>query len=173
MVRAIFSGGAGRVYIHDHVVQGYIRTGGEVAGLLDDVARDAAMYSRRYVSAGHVRSGRLLRGIKWARTQPTGPLQGKARTSSAAKHTIFFHDGTRAVINGNPHMVVPKNRHAAHTNLAFSGAGAQKLAEWGKKSTKQKARGKGVMRKDEVRGQRSKPFLSEGLAYGLLKQRLI
>ena len=158
--------------VHESVVQSYIRPGGAVAHILDDVAKGTKAYSVAYITAGHVRSGRLLRSLWWNRAKLEGPLEGVARAGASAKHAIFFHEGTRAVINGHPHMVVPKSRKAAHTNIAFSGAGAQKLAEWGSRSVKAQARGKGVFRADLVRGQRRKPFLQEGLAASLAAQRL-
>lgn len=158
--------------IHEEAVQSYIREGGAASGLLNDVARGVKVYSVAYISAGHVRSGRLLRSLWWNRAKLEGPLQGVARAGASAKHAIYFHDGTGPWISGHPHMVVPKSRKAAHTNVAFSGAGAQKLAEWGSRSTKQQALGKGVFRADLVRGQRSKPFLKEGLAASMAAQRL-
>jgi hypothetical protein len=162
--------------IHEEAVQSYIREGGEVANLLNDVSRGVKVYSVAYISAGHVRSGRLLRSLWWNRSKLEGPLQGVARAGASAKHAIWFHEGTAGggagYIAGHPHMVVPKSRKAAHTNIAFSGAGAQKLAEWGSRSTKQQAQGKGVFRADLVRGQRSKPFLKEGLAASMAAQRL-
>lgn len=162
--------------IHEEAVQSYIREGGEVANLLNDVSRGVKVYSVAYISAGHVRSGRLLRSLGWNRSKLEGPLQGVARAGASAKHAIWFHEGTAGggagYIAGHPHMVVPKSRKAAHTNIAFSGAGAQKLAEWGSRSTKQQAQGKGVFRADLVRGQRSKPFLKEGLAASMAAQRL-
>lgn len=158
--------------IHEEAVQSYIRPGGSVAHLLDDIGRGVKAYSVAYISAGHVRSGRLLRGLWWNRAKLEGPLQGVARAGGSAKHTIYFHEGTGPWITGHPHMVVPKSRHAAHTNVAFSGAGAQKLAEWGSRSVKQQALGKGVFRADVVRGQRRKPFLQEGLAASMAAQRL-
>jgi hypothetical protein len=162
--------------IHEEAVQSYIREGGAAADLLNDVARGVKAYGVSYISAGHVRSGRLLRSLWWNRSKLEGPLQGVARAGASAKHAIFFHDGTAnngaGWIGGHPHMVVPKSRKAAHTNIAFSGAGAQKLAEWGSRSLKQQARGKGVFRADAVRGQRAKPFLTEGLAASMAAQRL-
>lgn len=158
--------------IHEEPVQSYIRPGGPVAHLLDDVARGTKAYSVAYISAGHVRSGRLLRSLFWNRAKLDGPLQGVARAGASAKHAVYFHEGTGPWIKGHPHMVVPKSRRAAHTNIAFSGAGAQKLAEWGSRSQKHQARGKGVFRADLVRGQRAKPFLQEGLAASMAAQRL-
>lgn len=165
-----------RTDIDESAVQAFIREGGEVADLLNNVSKGVKVYSVAYISAGHVRSGRLLGSLWWNRTKLEGPLQGVARAGSSAKHAIYFHDGTAGngagYITGHPHMVVPKNRKAAHTNIAFSGAGAQKLAESGSRSTKQQARGKGVFRADKVRGQRAKPFLTEGLAASMAAQRL-
>ena len=154
--------------IDDAAVQSFIRGNGEVAVELNDVAKGVKTYGVGFISAGHVRSGRLLRGQWWNRTKATGPLQGVARAGSSARHTIYFHDGTAGdgagFIRGKPYMVVPKGR-AAHTNPAFSGAGAQLLA----KNAGRKG-GKGVKREEYVRGQRSKPFLQKGLAVSLAKQ---
>lgn len=160
----------GRTDVHESVVQSYIREGGEVADLLNDVSRDVKRYSVGYISAGHVRSGRLLRGLWWNRTKAEGPLQGFSQAGSSARHTLYFHDGTAGngagFIRGRPYMVVPKNRRAAHTNPAFSGAGSQTLnRNAGKKF-------KGVKREEYVRGQRAKPFLQQGLAVSLAKQGL-
>ena len=154
--------------IDDAAVQSFIRGNGEVAVELNDVAKGVKTYSAAYISAGHVRSGRLLRGLWWNRTKATGPLQGVARAGSSARHTLYFLEGTAENGAGyihHPNMVVPKRR-TAHTNPAFSGAGAQLLAQnAGRKG------GKGVKRMDRVRGQRAKPFLEEGLAASLAEQR--
>lgn len=159
--------------IHEEAVQSYIREGGEVNDLLNDVAKGVKTYSVTYISAGHVRSGRLLRGLFWNRAKLTGPLQGVARAGSSARHTMWFHDGTGPLISGHPHMIVPKNRRAAHTSLAFSGAGAEQLAKWGRRSGPLQKSGKGVTRETVVRGQRAKPFLTEGLAASLASRGLV
>ena len=161
--------------IHEHAVRAYIDEGGEVSGLLNDVAQGVKHYSQRYIMNGHMRSGRLYRGLWWNRSKLTGPLTGVARAGSSAKHTAYFHDGTASGGAGfisHKNMIVPKNRHAAHTNLAFKGAGAEQLAKWKGRSARQQKRGKGVWFKDRVRGQRSKPFLREGLAVSLAKHAL-
>lgn len=156
--------------IHEEAVQSYIRPGGEVNDLLNDVARGVKTYSTGYIMDGHVRSGRLLRGLFWNRAKLTGPLTGVARAGSSAKHTTYFHDGTGRITH--PRMIVPKNRNAAHTSLAFSGAGAEQLATWKGRTRKQQARGKGVYFLNSVAGQRAKPFLTRGLAVSLANQRL-
>jgi hypothetical protein len=165
--------------IHDEAVQSYIRPGGEVSNLLDDVARGVKVFSVTYLSTGaggsraggpHIRSGRLLGGLWWNKAKLDGPLQGVARAGSSAKHSIFFLEGTSDI--NHPNMVVPKNRKAAHTNLRYSGAGAEQLAKWAGRTEKQQARGKGVSRMNHVRGQWAKPFLQEGLAASLASQRL-
>lgn len=165
-----------RTDIHENAVQAFIREGGEVAELLNKVSKGVKVYSIEYIAGKHERSGRLLRSLWWNRTKLEGPLTGFARAGASARHAIYFHDGTAGngagYITGHPHMVVPKRRGVAHTNIAFSGAGAQKLAEWGSRSTKQQAKGKGVFRADKVRGQRAKPFLKEGLAASMAAQRL-
>jgi hypothetical protein len=159
-----------RLDIHEEAVQSYIREGGEVNDLLNDVAKGGYTYSRVYISNGHMRSGRLFRGQFWNRAKLEGPLQGVARFGSSAKHTLYFHDGTGRITH--PNMIVPRNRHAAHTNLAFRGAGEEQLAKWKGRTDRQKARGKGVWFLNSVSGQRAKPFLVEGLAVSLAKQRL-
>lgn len=154
--------------IHEEAVQSYIRTGGEVADLLDDVARGVKRYSERFISNGHYRSGRLYRGLFFNKTKAEGPLQGFSRAGSSARHTEHFYFGTAGNGAGyisHPNMIVPKNRNAAHTNLAFKGAGAEQLAQ---------ARGnREVTKQSKVRGQRGKPFLEQGLAVSLAEQRLV
>lgn len=165
--------------IHEEAVQSYIREGGPVNALLNDVAQGVKAESIVYLNSGrggnrsggnHVRSGRLKRGLWWNRAKLVGPLQGVARAGSSAKHTMYFHQGTGTIVH--PNMIVPKDRRAKHTNLAFRGAGAQQLAAWKGRSERQQARGKGVKFKNQVRGQWAKPFLTEGLASSLAKQRL-
>jgi hypothetical protein len=156
--------------IHEEAVQSYIRPGGEVSDLLDKVAKGVKVYAVGYISRGHVRSGRLLRGQWWLWAKLEGPLQGVARAGSSAKHSKWFHDGTYTIVH--PNMIVPKNRRAAHTNLAFAGAGAEQLAKWKGRTRGQQLRGKGVTFENSVRGQRAKPFLKEGLAYSMAVQRL-
>lgn len=158
-----------RVDIHDHVVQEYIRAGGEVHDLISDMSQDIANYGRSYVAKGHVRSGRLLKSIKWARPKDTGPWEATGRASSNARHTLWFHDGTRAIITGHPHLVVPKRRGVPNMNVAFSGAGAELLHAFGTG----RSRHKGVWRPDAVRGQRAKPFLQQGLRYAFAKHGLM
>lgn len=160
--------------IHESTVQSYIRPGGEVAELIDDVAKGVKTYSIAYLEKGqgknrtgtnHVRSGRLLGGLFWNRSKLEGPLQGVARAGSSARHTLYFHDGTSEI--NAPNMVVPKRPGMKHTNTKFSGAGAEQLAKVGKRKGP-----KGVRRMDSVRGQWAKPFLEEGLAVSLANQRL-
>lgn len=165
----------GRYDVSEEAVQSFIREGGAVADLLNNVAQGVWTYSGTYLRGGfggnrtggnHVRSGRLLKGLFWNRTKTEGPYQGSALAGSRAKHTFYFHDGTAGKGAGfiaHPKMIVPINRRAAHTNLAFKGAGSEALAA-NKKSTR---------RKDKVRGQAAKPFLEIGLAKSMVKQRLI
>lgn len=155
--------------IDGEAVQSHIREGGPVAELLNDVAKGVQLYSVDYISDGHVRSGRLLRGLWWNRSKLEGPLQGVARAGSSARHTVYFHDGTAGNGAGyivSPNMIVPKRR-TPHTNPAFKGAGSQLLAQ----NAALKG-GKGVKRMSKVRGQRAKPFLEKGLAASLKSQRL-
>lgn len=163
------------VIVDDKAVQGYLREGGAVNDLLNDVARGTWVYAKAYTGGKHKRSGRLNGGQFWNRVKLTGPWTGSAIAGSSAKHTRYFHDGTAGGGLGyitHKNMIVPRNVHAAHTNLAFKGAGAEQLAKWKGRSKRQQARGAGVKFKNRVRGQSSKPFLTEGLAVSLAKQRL-
>lgn len=147
--------------VHESAVQSFIRDGGEVSDLLNDVVQGAQTSARAYLSAGrHVRSKRLWNSVQWNRTKLEGPLQGYSRLYSNARHTLYVHEGTSYI--SHPKMIVPINRRAKHTNIAFKGAGSQALAA-NKKSTR---------RKDGVRGQVAKPFLTIGLAKSMAAQRL-
>jgi hypothetical protein len=160
-----------KVDIHEEAVQAYIRPGGEVNDLLWEISRDTRDYSASFIMRGnHMRSRRLLNGLYASGLpKPTGALTAVARAGSRAKHTIYFHDGTRDGITGHPHLVVPKRRGVPHTNTRYAGAGAQLLGEFGKGTRKNK----GVWRPDGVRGQRSKPFLRDGLRFAMAKHGLV
>lgn len=161
--------------IHERKVRAFIDTGGEVNDLLNDVAQDTWRFSQRYISNGHIRSGRLFKSLYWNRAKLTGPLTGVARAGASARHSLYFHDGTASGGAGfisHHKMIVPKNRNAANYSTAFKGAGAEQLAKWKGRTAKQQKRGKGVWFLDRVRGQRAKPFLREGLAVSLAKRGL-
>lgn len=153
----------GRTDVNEAAVQSFIREGGAVADLLNDVAQDTWKHGRS-VALKHARSKRLWGGIFWNRVRSEGPYQGVSLVGSSAKHTRYFHDGTSEIIHEK--MIVPVYRRKAHTNPAFKGAGSQTMAENASKKWK------GTKRKDRVRGQRAKPFLAEGLAYSLVKRGL-
>lgn len=153
----------GRTDVNEAAVQSFIREGGEVNTLLNNVAQTAWTHGRK-VALKHARSKRLWGGVFWNRVRPEGPYQGVALVGSSAKHTRYFHDGTAYI--SHPKMIVPINRRKAHTNTAFKGAGSQTMAE------NAASKWKGTKRKDGVRGQKAKPFLNEGLAIGLAKQGL-
>ena len=157
-----------RVDVNDAAVQSYIRAGGEVNNLIRDVVYDTRDFSQAFVANGHVRSGRLLKGIQAAQPSPSGPWSETGRVTSSARHTRYFHDGTTGPITGNPHLVVPRHRGVAHTNRAYSGAGAQLLGEFGKGKSKTK----GVFRPNSVRGQAAKPFLPISLRRAMVKHGL-
>lgn len=153
--------------VDDEAVQGYIRAGGEVNDLLNTVAKGGEIEAQDYLMRGnHYRSGRLVRGIKYNRAKLSGPLQGVARINSAARHSLYVHDGTPQIYSAKG-MVVPKNLKAPLTDTKFSGAGAQILNR-----NAGKPGGKGVTRKHTVAGQSAKPFLQEGLDASLRAQRL-
>lgn len=156
--------------VHEEAVQSYIRPGGAVNKLLNDVAKGVKEYSSTYISARHVRSGRLLRGLFWNQVKLDGPLQGYSRAGSSARHTLYFHDGTSEITA--PYMIIPHNRRAPNTSTAFSGAGAEELAGWKAAGGKKGGGKRPVSYRNSVRGQKAKPFLTEGLAVSLAKQRL-
>lgn len=159
----------GRTDVNEAAVQSFIRDGGAVANLLNDVAQDTFQHGRR-VALRHARSKRLWGGIFWNRTKTTGPYTGSALAGSSAKHTRYFHDGTAGNGAGyisHPKMIVPINKRKAHTNPAFKGAGSQTMAE------NASSKWKGTKRKDKVKGQIRKPFLTEGLAVSLAKRGLV
>lgn len=156
--------------VHDAVVASYLLPGGEVKKLIDDVAKGTADYSKGFIAAGHVRSGRLLRSVFWNQTKPEGPLRGVALAGASARHTLYFHDGTGPIVSN--HMIVPHNRHAANTSTAFSGAGAEAYAGWKAEGGKKGGGKRPVSFQNSVSGQKAKPFLTVGLAVSLAKQRL-
>jgi hypothetical protein len=156
--------------IHEEEVQAFIRPGGEVNDLLNDVARDAKLLARRYIltgkygsrhGMGHVRSGRLLGGIDHNRTKTTGPLTGYSRIYSAAKHTGYFMHGTTGPITAKhgPYMLVPKKAGAMQRSPATKGAGHELYLAWVAGGKKRGYRG--FYRPTEVSGQKKKPFLED------------
>lgn len=153
----------GRTDVNEAAVQSFIREGGEVNKMLNNISQTAFRHGRK-VALKHKRSGRLWGGIFWNRVRPEGPYQGVSLVGSSAKHTRYFHDGTSYI--SHPKMIVPINPKKAHTNIAFKGAGSQTMAENANKKWK------GTRRKDGVRGQVAKPFLTEGLARGFAKEGL-
>lgn len=161
MAFAFSKGGQVRLDIHEDEVRRYIEPGGEVAEILDAVAWDTKEYGRVYIANGHVRSGRLLKSLYYNRVKPEGPLTGFSRAGASARHAVYFHEGTGPEITAHgPFMIVPRNRRAANTNTAFKGAGAERYAAYKANNSL----GKGVIGRKTVSGQRSKPFLREGLS---------
>lgn len=156
--------------IHEEAVQSYIRPGGEVNDLLNDVAKEVKRYSYLYVLGGHVRSGRLLGGLYWNRAKDTGPLTAFSRAGSSAKHTRYFMDVTGPIITGHPFMLVPKYRKAIHHSPATKGAGSELFIAWN--AAGRPKRGRGFYRAQTVAGYKAHPFLQEGLAAALAKERL-
>lgn len=163
-------GGQGWLDIHEDEVRAFIRDGGEVAELLNAIAQETEAYGRAYISKGHMRSGRLLRGLYNNRVKPEGPLTAFSRAGGRARHTIYFHEGTTNPTAKGPlgFLIIPRSRRAANTITAFKGAGTERLAQY--KSGAEKT--KGVIGRKSVRGQRSKPFLKEGLAVAMANHGL-
>lgn len=167
---AFSKGGQIRLDIHEGEVRSYIEPGGEVAELLDSIAFDTKQYGMVYIGAGHVRSGRLLKSLYYNRVKPEGPLTGFSRAGASARHAVYFHEGTGPEITAHgPFMIIPRNRRAANTNTAFSGAGSERYAAYKANENV----GKGVIGRKTVRGQRSKPFLKDGLRAAMASHGLI
>lgn len=169
--------GPGWLDIHEEAVQSYIRPGGELNDLLNDVAQGAWRFSQEYISGGgHVRSGRLLGGLYWNKVKVNGPLTGFSRAGSAAKHTPYFHDGTPDVIMAGARgfMLVPTRARTQQGNPVSSakGLGSLLYKEWAGGGPGKRVGKRQFSRKQTVSGQRAKPFLQEGLAYALAQQGL-
>jgi hypothetical protein len=158
-----------RFYINDPGVQSYIRPGGEVRDLVNDLAREAHALARSYlllgkygsVSGNHIRSGRLYGGTNWNRAKDSGPLSAYATLYNNANHVHYFMSGTTGPITGKGpwgYMLVPRKVGAMQRSSNSKGAGSELYAAW-------KARGKkgyrGFYRMDEVAGQKAKPFLED------------
>jgi hypothetical protein len=147
-----------RIHINDPAVQSYIRAGGEVNDLLNDLAKDMRRFSYLYILGGHVRSGRLLDGLNWRHAIDTGPLQAQSRVSSSAKHTRYFMYPTGPIITPHgPYMLVPKYRTAIHHSPATKGAGSELFMAWNAAGRPHK---KSFRRRTEVQGYRGHPFLA-------------
>ena len=156
--------------IHEHAVQAYIRPGGEVRDLLDDIAREVKRYSWLYILDGHSRSGRLIGGLYSNVAKDTGPLTAFSRAGSSAAHTRYFMEETGPTIYPNgPYLLVPRRRGVPQMTSRSKGAGSELYAAW-------KARGKkgrkGFFQKQSVRGYGANPFLQEGLTAALRSRGL-
>lgn len=167
----ITRGNNARLVINDAAVAEFVKPGGAVWNLDAEVVKSAKDWSKGY-ALKHKRSGRLAGGVNHANPKTTGPLEIAGYVYSSARHTRYFMDDTSGLIYGKPFLVIPKRRGMAHTNPAYAGAGSQHLAEVGKRSEKQQARGKGVMRREYVHGYRAHPFLQDGLRASLAKHGL-
>lgn len=157
-----------RLFIHEHEVQAYIRPGGEVRDLINDIARDARTEARLILVRGkygsrngnHVRSGRLSGANNWNRAKDTGPLTATSVFYNNAKHVWYFMEGTRGTIKPHgPYMIVPRKitpQYSRHSK----GAGSELFAAWNARGRKGF---KGFFQAKRVRGQRAKPFMVDAL----------
>ena len=167
-----------RVDIHEAEVQAFIRTGGEVREILNEVVRDANRIARMYLvvnkyggrNGSHVRSGRLLSGTHHWLAQDTGPMTAKSTLYNNAKHVRYFMEGTRGTIKPHgPYMLVPRKVGVPQRSRASKGAGSELYAAWagrGKKGFK------GFYQAKKVSGQRAKPFLEDAKDAALARQGL-
>jgi len=158
---------AKRVDIHEAAVQSYIRPGGEVRDLLNDIVRDANRIARLYLvtnkyggrNGSHVRSGRLLGGTLHRLAKDTGPLSAMSTLYNNAKHVRYFMEGTRGTILPNgPYMLVPRKVGVPQRSARSKGAGSELYAAWNSRGRKGI---KGFYQAQAVSGQRAKPFLED------------
>jgi len=159
-----------RLVIHEHEVQAYIRPGGEVRDLINDIARDARTEARLILVRGkygskngnHYRSGRLSGGNNWNRAKDTGPLTAASLFYNNAKHVWYFMEGTKGTIKAKGqwgYMLVPRHitpQYSRHSK----GAGSELYAAW---KGRNKKGGKGFFQAKKVRGQKAKPFMVDAL----------
>lgn len=157
-----------RFVIHEHEVQAYIRPGGEVRDLVNDIARDARTEARFILIRGkygsrngsHYRSGRLSGGNNWNRAKDTGPLTAASEFYNNAKHVWYFMEGTRGIIKPKgPYLLVPRKitpQYSRHSK----GAGSELYAAWAGRNKKGY---KGFFQAKKVRGQKAKPFMVDAL----------
>lgn len=160
-----------RVYVNDPAVQSYIRPGGEVRDLVNDITRESHALARSYLLLGkygsrngnHIRSGRLYGGTQWRRAKDSGPLSAYATLYNNAKHVEYFMDGTG---HGGPitgkgrwgYMLVPRKVGVPQRSPATKGAGSELYAAWNARSKKGY---KGFFQAKHVAGQKAKPFLED------------
>lgn len=156
-----------RVYVNDAGVQSYIRPGGEVRDLVNDLTQEAHVLARSYLLLGkygsrngnHIRSGRLYGGTQWRRAKDSGPLSAYATLYNNAKHVDYFMKGTRNTIRPNgPYLLVPRKVGAMQRSAHTKGAGSELYLAW---KGREKKGYKGFFQAKKVRGQRAKPFLED------------
>lgn len=158
--------------IHEEAVQSYIRPGGEVRELLDDLAREVKRYSWLYILDGHTRSGRLIGGLYSNVAKDTGPLTAFSRAGSSAAHTRYFMEETGPTIYPTGpwgYLLVPRRKNVPQMSSRSKGAGSELYAAW--KAREKKGR-KGFFQKQSVRGYKAHPFLQEGLDAALRSRGL-
>lgn len=156
-----------RYDVDEAAVRSYIQPGGKVYDVIFDVIRDAKAYSIAYVANGHVRSGRLLKGIQSTNPKSTGPLTTAGQVRSTARHSIFFLEKTGPITAKM--MLVPKDRGTAHHDRTTKGVGSTLFRAWdagGRDEPRQ------FYRTKTVKGYRAHPFLTEGRDVALAKQGL-
>lgn len=160
-----------RVDIHDTQVQAFIRPGGEVRDVLNEIVRDANQIARLFLvtnryggrNGSHVRSGRLLGGTHHWLAKDTGPLTAMSTLYNNTKHVRYFIEGTTGPITPKGqwgYLLVPRRVGVGQRSSASKGAGSELYSAWkgrGKKGVK------GFFQKKSVRGQRAKPFLEDAV----------
>lgn len=161
MVRSV------RVVVNDPAVQSYIRPGGEVRDLVNDLTQTAHGLARSYLLLGkygsrngnHIRSGRLYGGTQWRRAKDSGPLSAYATLYNNAKHVDYFMVGTRGTIRPHgPYLLVPRKVGAMQRSAHTKGAGTELYLAW---KGRNKKGVKGFFQAKKVRGQKAKPFLED------------
>jgi hypothetical protein len=168
-----------RLFIHEHEVQAYIRTGGEARDLINDIARDARLEASLILARGtygsrngsHNRSGRLTSGNNWNRAKDTGPLTATSEFYNNAKHVWYFMEGTTGPIRAKGqwgYMLVPRHVTPQYSRRS-KGAGSELYEAW--KGRNKKGR-KGFFQAKKVRGQKAKPFMEDALRTSMRVHRV-
>jgi hypothetical protein len=166
-----------RVFIHEHDVQSFIRPGGPVRDVINNIARDARLEASLILARGtygsrngsHNRSNRLTGGNNWNRAKDTGPLTATSEFYNNTKHVWYFMEGTTGPIRAKGpwgYLLVPRSPSAAQRSPASKGAGSELYAAW--KGRNKKGR-KGFYQAKKVAGQKAKPFMEDALRNSMMK----
>lgn len=117
--------------IHNGVITGYILPGGAVSEDVNQTAQNA--YKIAKFEAGLIaRTGKLERGIMWAKAKPESLDRTGSRVSSTAKHAMWVEEGTKTITpDRGTYLTVPRNKGDAsggtlRTAWLAGGAGGER-----------------------------------------------